>query len=83
MRRLASLELRKAFTKQANGSHLVEYWPESEFTSVPRSAVVPHVWKWDDVKALIVEDIASWPAWRRRNGGLLCSRTPGSVVSRT
>lgn len=55
MSQLAGLDLRKAFTKRANRAHLLEYWSETYRTAAPQSGVVPHVWKWTEVKPLIVE----------------------------
>ena len=51
----AVLDARKAFTERANRSHLLEYWAVGYRTDKPETGVLPYVWKWDEMKALMVE----------------------------
>ena len=51
----AVVDARKAFTERANRSHLLEYWAVGYRTNVPETGVLPYVWKWDEMKALMVE----------------------------
>ncbi len=52
---VAVLDPRKAFTERANRAHLLEYWAVGYRTAKPETGVVPHVWPWAEVKALMEE----------------------------
>lgn len=55
MTQTAVIDARKAFTERANRSHLFEYWAVGYRTNVPETGVLPYVWKWDEMKSLMVE----------------------------
>jgi gentisate 1,2-dioxygenase len=52
---VAVMDPRKAFTERAQRAHLLEYWAVGYRTSKPETGVVPYLWPWAEVKALMEE----------------------------